>query len=195
MPAALLTTLPRAVAARAVRSALRRHLSPYPGSADDVEAVLTVAGGGATSHQVSGALRVEREGPFVALYVMGDTVPRPVSLVVPGRTVFGDHALRTELTEAGARHGTRTIHVDPATSDGSLEVRAVADGDRIEIRGGSKPVRQALAERGVPIRLRAAWPVLVADAKIAAVPAVRVATWATPAGATAMAITDERSIW
>ncbi len=59
-------------------------------------------------------------------------------------------------------------------------VRAARLGDRIDLGVGRKRVVRALAEAGVPPRLRPAWPVVTVGAKIAAVPGVRVAAWASP---------------
>jgi tRNA(Ile)-lysidine synthetase-like protein len=71
-------------------------------------------------------------------------------------------------------------------------VRAVRDGDRIAICGGSKLVNDALAEAGVPRRVRRAWPVVVAGAKIAAVPGARIAWWARATGTETLTLIDER---
>jgi tRNA(Ile)-lysidine synthetase-like protein len=71
---------------------------------------------------------------------------------------------------------------------GGVEVRSAVVGDRIAIGSGSKLVRDALSEAGIPRRLRLVWPVILVGAKIAAVPAVRVAPWARPTGPDAVAV-------
>ena len=59
-------------------------------------------------------------------------------------------------------------------------MRAAAPGEKIDLGGGSKLARGAMAEAGVPRRLRAAWPVVAAPARIAWLVGARTAAWARP---------------
>jgi len=191
IPVPLLTTIPRPVAARVVRRALRRLNPPYAGTTSDVDAVLGVAGGGLASASLSSAMSATREGPYVALWAEQPLVPDPVRLDSPGSVRFGAQrltAIRTATAEVSPRS---TVFVDPGVLEGGVTVRASVPGERIDIAEGSKLVRDALAEAAVPVRKRAVWPVLAHDAKIAAVVAVRVAPWARPTGDFAVAVTQE----
>ena len=60
----------------------------------------------------------------------------------------------------------------------SFSCRGVAVGERIDLRSGSKLVRDAMREAGVPVRLRSAWPIVAVGGKIAWVAGARVAGWA-----------------
>jgi len=168
IPAASLTTLPEAVAARVVRRALRLAHHPYPGEAADVGAVLSVVTGG--TQQLTGGLLAEREGPWVAVVAHPEPPPpAPVDLVVPGAAVFGRWRIGAgEDTPAIGRQGA-------VVSEGHLVVRAAVPGDRIEFAGGAKKVFDALAEAGVARRLRSRWPVVEADGRIAWLVGVRAA--------------------
>jgi tRNA(Ile)-lysidine synthetase-like protein len=65
-----------------------------------------------------------------------------------------------------------------ATVSDDAVVRSAAEGERIDIETGTKPVREAMAEAGVPVRLRSAWPVVAVGGKIAWVAGARIAEWA-----------------
>jgi tRNA(Ile)-lysidine synthetase-like protein len=58
---------------------------------------------------------------------------------------------------------------------GPLVVRAVAPGDRIRVKGGTKKVFDALGEAGVPRRLRRRWPVVESGGRIAWLVSIRAA--------------------
>jgi len=92
--------------------------------------------------------------------------------------------------------GEQTPHstglIDRAIFDAGVTLRAAEPGERIDITDGTKLVRDALAEARVPRRKRSAWPVLANGAKIAAIVGGRVAPWARPTGADAVAVTEER---
>jgi tRNA(Ile)-lysidine synthetase-like protein len=165
IPAAVLAALPHAIASRVVRRALRMVLNPYPGSSDDVAAVLGAAGGSAGS--VSGGFVAEREGPYVTLHRVAAPEPlEAVVLPVPGAVRFG--AWMIESGRAGlGRHGA------VVAADGPLVVRTVRLGDRISVRGGTKKVFDALGEAGVPVRLRSRWPVVESGGRIAWLVSVR----------------------
>lgn len=185
---ALLVTVPRPVAARAVRTALRRINPPYAGSSDDVHAVLRIAAGDDAKVTLTAALTAAREGAYVAIWHGEPVVPKPVLLEVPGQVRFGERVIT--LGDSFVPPMPRsTVLVDPGVFDEAISIRANERGERIDIDGGSKLVRDALAEAGVPLRKRAAWPVVAGDARIAAIVPGRVAPWARPSGGRAIAIT------
>ena len=169
VPAAALAALPKAVAARVARRALRILLDPYPGTAADVAGVLVAVSG--TTGQIAGGFLAQREGPFVAIHA-GEPppTPRPVRLSVPGEAEFGPWRIRAGAPGSAGlgRHGA----VVPM---GPLVVRAARSGDTIAIPGGAKKVSDALAEAGVPPRLRGRWPVLESDGTVLWLVAIRVA--------------------
>ncbi len=164
IPAASLATLPPAVSARVARRALRLVFDPYAGRSGDVEAVLAVAVGEQESVSLSEGLLAVREGPWVVLAGSVPQAPPPADLAVPGVTRFGTWALTA--TPADGPPAPRPLgrnRVILRNDLGGLRVRAAAAGDRISVGSGSKPAFEALAEAGVPVRLRAVWPALVAD--------------------------------
>lgn len=188
VPIPVLATVGKAIAFRALARAAAALGDPM--SSHDVDAIYGVVAGAPRS-QLSKGRFADREGPYVVIWRPPAVTPEPVVLSVPGVVEFGEHRL-TIRCSAG---GPSSLALDPAVLDDDLFVRAAIAGDRIDIGGGSKLVRDALAERGVPRRLRSAWPVVMADAKIAAVPAVRVASWARSGGQEALTLTDERPLW
>ena len=191
LPVAVLTTVPGPVAARAVRRTLRRISPPYAGSSADVDAVLGVAAGERTRTLLGSAIHAAREGPYLAVWASEPLIPEPVTLENPGRVRFGEHGIDASAVGTGGPYPRSTVLLDPAVFP--VTVRAAKTGERIEIDGGSKLIRDALAEVGVPVRRRSAWPVLVGDARIAATVAGRVAPWARPSGDEAVAVTRERT--
>jgi tRNA(Ile)-lysidine synthase len=188
IPRAVLAAVDRAVAARVVLGALRR-VDARAGSERDVDAVLGTSASGAGPAQLSGGRLADVEGPYVSIAPQRSAAPGEALLPVPGSVVFGTH--RLQIGSSAASPGPGLI-LDPARLPGALLVRAARAGDRIAVRDGSKLVNDALAEAGVPRRARPVWPVVVAGAKIAAVPGARVAWWARPAGADSLTLIDER---
>ena len=186
--AALLVTVPRPVAARAVRTALRQANPPYAGRSDDIYAVLRIAAGDVAKVTLTSALTAAREGPFVAIWKSEPAVPESVLLEVPGQVRFGERIITVDDTSTPPMPRS-TVLVDPGVFDESIWIRATEHGERIDIDGGSKLIRDALSEAKVPLRKRAAWPVLALDARIAAIVSGRVAPWARPSGGGAVAIT------
>jgi tRNA(Ile)-lysidine synthetase-like protein len=73
-------------------------------------------------------------------------------------------------------------------------VRAAEKGERLEIEGGSKLVRDAMSETGIPRRLRSEWPVVARDGRIAWIAGSRLAPWAKadPGTPDAMTLRMER---
>ncbi len=162
IPAAALTGLPAAVAARVARRALRDLSGDHAGDAVAVAGVLAAACGAGVA-TLGGGLRVRREGPWVAVAGSAPRVPDPVTLPIPGEVPFG----RWRITA-----GTGPVAVPLG---GPAMVRASRPGDRIDIGGGHKAVAEALREAGVPPRLRRRWPVVEDRGRIVWVVGVRVA--------------------
>ena len=189
LPAPLLAILPTAVATRAVRRALRRLRPPYPGTSAEVDAVLATAHD-ATPRNLIADHRVTREGPYVILTAAAHatSTPPPLPLPLPGDVSFGRHAIAAAVHRTA--HGVRPLGRNRGLLDldvvgRDLTVRAGRTGERIDLRGGgSKLLRDALAERRVPVRLRAAWPVVEARGRIAWLAGIRVAEWARTAPST-----------
>ncbi|HEX5630798.1 MAG TPA: tRNA lysidine(34) synthetase TilS [Acidimicrobiia bacterium] len=162
IPAAALTGLPAAVAARLARRALRHLSGDHAGDAAAVAGVLAAASGAGVA-TLSGGLRARREGPWVAVAGSPPRVPDPVTLPIPGEVPFGSWRI-----SAGAGPVAVPLHGPPV-------VRASRPGDRIAIDGGHKAVAEALREGGVPQRLRLRWPVVEDGGRIAWVVGIRVA--------------------
>ena len=192
IPSAALVTVPRPIAARAVRRALRRLLPPYAGTTADVDAVLAVAEERSESVMLTNALIVSREGPFTAIDRGHGATPTQVTITVPSVIQFGGVEIAFEQVEGTLITRRSTLLVDPAIFASDAAVRCSAEGDRIEIEAGSKTVRAVLAEHDVPIRLRRTWPVVVVGGRIAAIVGIRVASWAKPTSGRAVAVTRER---
>lgn len=168
IPAGALVSLPQAIGSRVARRALRMMLDPYPGTFEDVAAVMGAVGG--TTASLAGGLVAAREGAYVAVYRIGTAVPlEPVELPVPGAVRFGGWQIESGLPgRAGlGRHGALIGGAGP------LMVRTVRPGDRITVRGGTKKVFDALAEAGVPSRLRLRWPVVESGGRIAWLVSIR----------------------
>ena len=83
---------------------------------------------------------------------------------------FGDWVVTAEAgSQSIGRFGTTIVRPD------HLVVRTARADERIAIIGGSKRVGDALAEAGVPQRVRSGWPVLVTNGTIAWIAGVRAA--------------------
>jgi tRNA(Ile)-lysidine synthase len=157
VPAAALVTLPRAVAARVVRRALRVARGPHAGEAAEVDAVLGAAGGSGST--IGGGIHVAREGPWVVLSCGNDDVRGPITLEVPGVTEFWGGSIAAELVSGAWRPlGPQVTRVDEGVP---LEIVVAAPDDRVDFGGGSKTVGAAMAEAGIAPRLRARWPAVV----------------------------------
>lgn len=185
IPVGALVTQPRAVTARIVRRALRLLHPPYPGTSADVARVLGAVAG--PPSELTGGLRAEREGASVVVSdpAAAPAPPAPTTLRAGATVVFGPCVLRLQQREASSadvRFGRRLALSVDAGPD--LRVRPAVSGERIDIRGGSKLLRDAMAEAGVPRRLRPSWPVIEGRGRIAAVAGARVAEWARPPAAT-----------
>ncbi|MDJ0959691.1 MAG: tRNA lysidine(34) synthetase TilS [Acidimicrobiia bacterium] len=185
LPAPLLTSLPRPVASRAIRRAIRMVRPPYPGSAAEVASIVDVATAGGRRQLLSGWF-VVREGVEVAIAPALELAPvSAVDLPVPGSIVFGyGHHIEAQLVQGvpgPALHRRDRAWLDAAALVDGAEVRSAAPGERLDVGKGSKTVRDALAEADVPLRHRATWPVVVTRGRIAWVPGVRIGAWARAA--------------
>ena len=176
LPVAAVVTAPAPLAARMVRRLLRAARPPYAGTEAEVRDVLAVAGELRTRVDVSGGVTVEREGPWLVAHRGVVAAPDPVGLQLPGRAHFGRLEVIAEVPAVPLVR--RTALVDSAVVGGELRLRSAAPGERIEIRDGTKLVRDVFAEADIPARLRSAWPVAEAHGRIAAVVGIRSAPWA-----------------
>jgi len=180
IPIGPLVSLAEPIASRVVRSALRTLLDEYPGSASDVEVVLSVAHGGEPS-TISGALQVVREPPFVSILAADDeTVPDGFPLTVGAPFDWFGSRYTTSMTNHPPPWipGGRFTVLGHAAVGTDLALRGFEPGDRIDIGTGSTPVKEVLRTTGIAARLRPHSLVVTVDAKIAALVGVRVASWA-----------------
>jgi len=159
---AALGALPAAVARRAVR----RWLGPPTPSAATIERVLAVARGDARAAQLPGGDRVERVRNRLVRVANVDLTTEPVELPLPGRAEFGAVAI-----EAWIEHGPPTAWPDgrlaavidaDAVGTDAASIRAPGAGERFQPLGqaGSKLIRTALAEVGVPAGRRESAPIV-----------------------------------
>ena len=168
-----LCALPLALARRVIR----RWLGAPPPASATVDAVLAVARGERRAVELPGGRRVERVGARLHLLTAGDlgTDVPPVVLEIPGRACVGPIVVDTWIEESPpvAWPDGRTRAVADADLVGAAATMRVARaGERFRPlgRGGSKLVRDALVEAGVPAGRRARAPIVSAGAA-AALPA------------------------
>lgn len=179
LPAPLLVAVPDALARRAVRRALRAARGPHPGTYEEVAAVMRVLRRQQSGAELGSGWRVEREGPMLALAPADGAPSDPVALRLPGSARFDRWTLEFNVTTVAPPTIGAGAQVGDADVVGTDVVLSAAGAcDRIEIGTGTKAVADALAEAGVPRRLRARWPVLVTGARVAMIPGVRTAAWA-----------------
>lgn len=174
-----LATSDRAVASRAVRTALRYVLDGYPGEESDVEAVLNVASE-ASSRPVSGGMLAVNEGPWVRIGV--GTSPNP-SVVVADEGRFMWEGVAYTVRSAAQRPvltGGRFTLLSAGAVSPPLEFRGAQEGDTIATGEGNTPVTEILRAHGVHADQRRISLVAVNGGKIAAVVGVRTASWAAP---------------
>ena len=153
-----LTALPVALARRVVR---HWYGTPPPDSAT-VDAVLAVARGERRAVDLPGGRRIERVGRRLHLLEGRDrgAVPPSAPLAVPGRARFGAFAVETWVEDAPPvawPDGRARAVADADLVGADATVRAARTGERFRPlgRGGSKLVRDALVDAGVPAGLRA----------------------------------------
>ncbi|MEX1279929.1 MAG: tRNA lysidine(34) synthetase TilS [Acidimicrobiia bacterium] len=169
LPLPLLAVIDRARRAAAIRSAVSSIRPPHPPTTDEVDRVLAVTEGLARRTELDGGLLVLRDRTWLRI----GPAPNP-----PDPTRIDQLPLRWG--------GFRFERAMPA---GSLSTATVAAGsvlrgadpeDRIAIVGGHKPVGDALAEVGVPVELRTAWPVVEEGGRIVWLPLARRAAGPAP---------------
>lgn len=178
IPAAALTSLPTAVAARVALRAVRMLRGPASGDDASVAAILAAASGAGIA-TASGGLDARREGPWLAVSGPPPAPPAAVAIAPPATVRFGPWTITV---------GSGDVAVPAA---GPMLVRPAAVGDRISMGAGTKPVGEVLREAGVAPRLRSRWPVIETRGRIGWVVGVRVAPAA--GGATVlMSATKER---
>ncbi len=178
-PLPVLAVVSPPVRARALARLVRLARPPYGASTAEVARIAEVVSGEVRRTELADGLVCEVEGPLLALYRSAD-VPAPpdqVALPVPGSARFGDTTITAGLAVA-PRQRADTVALDAVEVGTDLVVRATEHGERLAVRNGSKLVRDALSEGGVPVRKRAGWPVVAAHGKIAWIVGVRVADWA-----------------
>ena len=177
LPAALLSVIPAATAARAIRRALRAAAGPYAGDTRDVRGILDVARGVADHVTLTGGLTARRDRALVVIGAAGDhPVPEPVEWTAPGTAGWGDWVFDATLSTSVPIAFPPSRYVEVFDADGiptTLVVRVPDIGDRIAFRGGHKSVPQVLAEAGIPEWQRASRPVVVAGEDVMWVPGVR----------------------
>ena len=182
LPAPAIATAPGPVATRAIRRALRLCGDDYPGSMDDVDAVLNVARTGRAA-VISGDIEVRCEPPLVVLITSGAR-PCDAPLDVSGESSFRWGQRSYNVTRrrypVAQRTAGRFSVISASESAAGCYVRCMAPGDRIDTGSGSTPVTEVLRDHGVGRMRRSCWLMVTIDGKIAAVHGVRTAAWATP---------------
>ncbi len=180
LPAAVLSTQPRAVATRLVRRGLSHIHDPYMGARSDVDAVLATLGDG-TPRVLTGDIDCVRDPTEVVLVLREPVSSIDPIAVGPGESfVWDGEPFRVATTHSAALATTTPRRTAIAIDDDRIVIRGVADGDRIDIDGGTTPVSEVLRSAGVPPRNRAIWMLITVDDRIAAVHGIRVAPWARP---------------
>ena len=171
VPGVVLTTVPRAVAARVARRALRRAHPPYPGTAEEVDAVLGVAAGSAPRRGLTGGAHGRARGR------VGRDLRHRSCCGEPRDDGAGrEGGLRPLASPRRARSAQSPVPLwagpefaswlQCSTTRWRCASRMKASGSVTRRRAPSS-WRDAMAEGGVPVRLRSAWPVVAAGAKIA----------------------------
>lgn len=171
--AATLAGMPIALARRVVRA----WLGPPPPALATIDRVLAVARGERPAVELPGGDRLERVGgrlmrlapPAKDRRHPEPAAPSPTSLALPGAARFGDFELTAWIEGAPptAWPDGRLLAVcdaDRVAADHAI-VRVAAPGERFRPlgTGGSKLVKDALAEVGVPAQTRRLSPVVATE--------------------------------
>jgi tRNA(Ile)-lysidine synthase len=171
--AGALAALPLSLARRVVR----RWLGPPPPSSATVNAVLGVSRGERRAVEIPGGRRVERIGARLHVMTVAgrDAVATPAPLGIPGRACLGALVIDTWIEEAPPvawPDGRSRAVADADLVGAAATVRVARAGERFRPlgRGGSKLVRDALGEAGIPAGRRAQAPIVSAgpDAVVSA---------------------------
>jgi tRNA(Ile)-lysidine synthase len=171
--ATALAGLPRALARRVVRG----WLGAPPPALATVDAVLQVARGERRAVELPGGRRVERIGGRLHLVDGTDSTDalEPVRMELPGRARFGGVMVETWIEEAPPvawPNGERVSVADADRFGAEAYVRVAHPAERFRPlgRGGSKLVRDALVDAGIPARRRAGVPIVAAGVGAAVAP-------------------------
>lgn len=173
--ASVLRDLPLALARRVVR----RWIGAPPPALATVDAVMQVVRGERRAVELPGGRRVERVGGRLHVIRVdrgaAPVAPAPSRMPLPGRARFGRFELEAWIDEAPpvAWPSGRVVSVADADRVGShAYVRVARPAERFRPlgRGGSKLVRDALVDAGVPAGLRAEVPVVAAGDGAAVAP-------------------------
>lgn len=171
--AVALAALPRPLARRVVRG----WLGAPPPALASVDAVLRVARGEVRAVELPGGRRVERAGARLHLVARADDadVPAPVRIALPGRARFGDVMVETWIEEGPPvawPNGERISVADADRVGPEAFVRVAHPAERFRPLGrvGSKLVRDALVDAGVPAGDRAGVPIVAAGSGAAVAP-------------------------
>lgn len=172
--AVALSALPRALARRVVR----RWLGQPPPALATVDAVLRVARGEHRAVELPGGRRVERVGArlhVVDRAAVPGAAPARVRIPLPGHARFGSVAVEAWIEEAPPvawPAGDRLSVVDADRVGPEAYVRVAHPAERFRPlgRGGSKLVRDALVDAGVPAGRRAEVPIVAAGVGAAVAP-------------------------
>jgi tRNA(Ile)-lysidine synthase len=183
IPTALLATSAHAVRARIVRRALAGFFDPYHGGHRDIEAVLATVDDGAQRNLAGGLTCLVEHGQVVIFAKRATAVPEPRAIHVGSTFEWAghQHVVKTGIRPAMLAVCPRRIAVRHP-GDAALGIRAVAEGDRLDIEGGTTPVSELLRAAGIPPRNRTRSMLITVDGDIAGVFGVRVAPWARPIG-------------
>ncbi len=188
-----------AVAARAVRSALRPLFGDRNPGSSAVASLLRVAAGEARSLDLGSGWSAVASPPMVEVVraTSGPGALPEVQLLdaAPGTFRWGDWSIETWLgPEPDVWPMTKAVMAIP---DGVTPVvlRGAGDDDVVPVAGGSAPVGEALAAAGVPTHHRESWPVVVVAGRVVWIPGVRrVATGPEP-GASSSHRRPGRYLW
>jgi len=153
------------------RRMVRRWLGPPPPSLAEVDAVLAVAKGERAAAALPGGLRVERSHGRLHQVRREEGVSRPFTVPVPGFAAAHGWQLDTWIERAAPvawPDGRYTCVLDADEVGDRAVVRVAMGGERFVPLGleGSKSIRSALAEAGIPRGARATHPVVATTAGI-----------------------------
>lgn len=171
--AVALSVLPLALARRVVR----RWLGTPPPALASVDAVLQVARGERRAVELPGGRRVERVASRLHLVAgeNGAAALEPVHIALPGRAQFGAVVVETWIEETAPvawPSGERVSVADADRVGPDAYVRLAHPAERFRPLGrrGSKLVRDALVDAGVPAGRRAGVPIVAAGVGAAVAP-------------------------
>ncbi len=163
-----------AIAAGAVRRALRSVRGPHAGTSAEVERALEVAAGVRSSTELEGGIDVVREGPWLLFVGKRDGSPPPErQWVVPGEVSFEGWTLAAWLSDRPPV--AFPLSAWSAVADaGAFPEQTIIRTARPEDEIDGTPVGEVLRRLGVPPGARSSWPVVASAAGILWVPGGRI---------------------